>query len=96
MSQLSDEKKVHVIVHGNRQIYEQVKNMLIENNVKSENIAMASLDKAGEIGDYVAMVWPPMNAKEIIISEIVGDQAEGKGMGAWASIDQRELFRLSL
>jgi hypothetical protein len=96
MSQLSDEKKVHVIVHGNRQIYEQVKNMLIENNVKSENIAMASLDKAGEIGEYVAMIWPPMNSKEIIFSEIVGDQAEGKGMGAWASIDQRELLRLSL
>ncbi len=96
MSQLSDEKKVHVIVHGNRQIYERVKNMLIEKNVKSENIAMASLDKGGEIGEYVAMIWPPMNSKEIIFSEIVGDQAEGKGMGAWESIDQRELFRLSL
>ena len=40
MSQLNDEKKVHVIVHGNRQIYERVKNMLIEKNVKSENISL--------------------------------------------------------
>jgi hypothetical protein len=57
---------------------------------------MASLEKAGEIGEYVAMIWPPMNAKEIIVSEIAGTQSEGKGMGAWEFIDQKELFRIPL
>ncbi|MFB5599192.1 MAG: hypothetical protein ACE5SW_03065 [Nitrososphaeraceae archaeon] len=96
MSQLSDEKKIHVIVHGNRQIFEKVKNLLVEKKVKPENIGMASLDKAGELGEYVAMIWPPMNPKEIIVSEIAGTQAHGKGMGAWESIDQKELFRIPL
>ena len=57
---------------------------------------MASLEKAGEIGEYVAMTWPPMAAKEIIVSEIVGTNAQGKGMGAWGSIDQKELFRIPI
>jgi hypothetical protein len=42
------------------------------------------------------MTWPPMAAKEVIVSEIVGTNAEGKGMGAWGSIEQKELFRFSL
>ena len=57
---------------------------------------MASLEKAGEIGEYVAMTWPPMAAKEVIVSEIVGTNADGQGMGAWSSIEQKELFRFSL
>jgi hypothetical protein len=59
----------------------------------------ASLDKAGDIGDYVAMLWPPMTSKEIIVSQITGtgsDSGQGMGMGAWASITQKELFRVPL
>jgi hypothetical protein len=67
--------------------------MLIEKQLNEEKIAMASLEKAGEIGEYVAMTWPPMAAKVVVVSEIVGTNAEGKGMGAWGSIEQKELFR---
>jgi hypothetical protein len=95
MTELNNNKKIYVIVHGNRQNYDKVKSMLIEKQLNEEKISMASLDKAGEIGEYVAMTWPPMAAKEVIVSEIVGTNAEGKGMGAWGSIEQKELFRLS-
>jgi hypothetical protein len=96
MAALNNDKKIYVIVHGNRQNFEKVKSMLIEKNINKENISMASLEKAGEIGEYVAMTWPPMSAKEVIISEIVGTNAEGKGMGAWGSIEQKEIFRIPL
>ena len=96
MTALNNDKKIYVIVHGNRQHFEKVKSMLIEKNITEENISMASLEKAGEIGEYVAMTWPPMAAKEVIISEIVGTNAEGKGMGAWGSIEQKEMFRIPL
>jgi hypothetical protein len=95
MTELNNNKKIYVIVHGNRQNYDKVKSMLIEKQLNEEKISMASLDKAGEIGEYVAMTWPPMAAKEVIVSEIVGTNAEGKGMGAWGSIEQKELFRFS-
>ena len=96
MAALNNDKKIYVIVHGNRQNFEKVKSKLKEKDFNEENISMASLEKAGEIGEYVAMTWPPMAAKEVIISEIVGTNAEGKGMGAWASIDQKEIFRIPL
>ena len=96
MTTSNNNKKIYVIVHGNRQNFEKVKSKLKEKDFNEENISMASLEKAGEIGEYVAMTWPPMAAKEVIISEIVGTNAEGKGMGAWASIDQKEIFRIPL
>jgi hypothetical protein len=96
MRTLNNDKKIYVIVHGNRQNFEKVKGMLIEKNINKENISMASLEKAGEIGEYVAMTWPPMAAKDVIISEIVGTNAEGQGLGAWSSIEQKEIFRVSL
>lgn len=96
MTAIDNNKKIYVIVHGNRQHYDKVKSMLIEKQLNEEKIAMASLEKAGEIGEYVAMTWPPMAAKEVIISEIVGTNAEGQGMGAWASIEQKEIFRIPL
>jgi hypothetical protein len=96
MTAINPNKKIYVIVHGNRQNYDKVKSMLIEKQLNEEKIAMASLEKAGEIGEYVAMTWPPMAAKEVIVSEIVGTNSEGKGMGAWSSIDQKELFRFPL
>jgi hypothetical protein len=70
--------------------------MLVEKKLNEEKIAMASLEKAGDMGEYVAMTWPPMAAREVIVSEIVGTNAEGEGMGAWGSIEQKELFRFPL
>lgn len=96
MTTLNNDKKIYVIVHGIRQNFDKVKSMLIEKNINKENISMASLEKAGEIGEYVAMTWPPMGAKEVIVSEIIGTNAEGQGMGAWASIEQKEIFRIPL
>ena len=96
MTSLDNHKKIHVIVHGNRQNYDKVKTMLVEKKLNEEKIAMASLEKAGEIGEYVAMTWPPMAAREVIVSEIVGTNAQGEGMGAWGSIEQKELFRFPL
>jgi len=96
MAELNNDKKIYVILHGNRQIFENVKSKLLDNNIKEDNISMASLEKAGEIGEYVAMTWPPMGAKEVIISEIIGKNGKGKGMGAWEPIEQKEMFRISL
>ena len=53
--------------------------------------------KPGNPGDLVAMVWPPMAAKEIILSEIIDfNNSGGQGMGAWASLNKKELERFPL
>lgn len=95
MSEIDGTKKIYLIVHGQHQLLEPVKDKLA-GRFKRENMQLASLDKAGEVGEYVAMLWPPVAAKEIVVSEITGMGGSGKGMGAWSSVDQKELFRVSL
>lgn len=96
MSQIDSTKKVYLIVHGQRQLVEPVKDKLAA-RFKRENMQPASLDRAGEVGEYVAMLWPPMAAKEIVVSQITGTGGSGgQGMGAWSSVSQKELFRVSL
>jgi hypothetical protein len=96
MSQIDSTKKVYVIVHGQRNLVEPVKEKLAAAGFK--NTEMASLDKAGNAGEYVAMLWPPMAASEIMVSVITGPAEPGKsqGMGAWGSVATKEVMRLPL
>lgn len=99
---VDNSKKVYLIVHGQRNLIEAVKDRLAANKFKRENMQPASLDRAGEAGEYVAMLWPPMAPSEIVVSQITSaggnsDGGEGaRGMGAWASVSQKELFRVPL
>jgi hypothetical protein len=97
MFEIDSSRKIHLIVHGQHQLMEPTKNKLAAAKLLRENMQPASLDKAGDIGDYVAMLWPPMAPKEIVVSQIIGTGGDTKlGMGAWSSINQKELFRLPL
>ena len=89
-------KKVYVIVHGQRNLAESVKQKLAAAGFK--NTEMASLEKAGDTGEYVAMLWPPMAAKEITVSVITGPAEPGQspGMGAWGTVATKEVMRLPL
>jgi hypothetical protein len=99
---IDNSKKVYLIVHGQRNLIEAVKDRLAANKFKRENMQPASLDRAGEAGEYVAMLWPPMAPSEIVVSQITsaGGNSDGgggaRGMGAWASVSQKELFRVPL
>jgi hypothetical protein len=91
-------KAIYLIVHGQKQLEEKIREKLVSNGFKSERMQFASLDKVGETGEYVAMVWPPMSPREIIVSEIMGkhDRKDQSGMGAWTSAERNEIERISL
>ena len=95
MPEIDAMKKVYLIVHGQRNLMDAVKDKLA-GKFKRENMQPASLEKAGEVGEYVAMLWPPMAAKEIVVSQITGTGGSGKGMGAWGTVEQKEVFRVPL
>ena len=91
--------KVHVIVHGHRDLLERIISKLVLKGFRKDDILAARLDEAGRIGDYVAMAWPPVKPREVVISQIVGNnQPEEKSFapGAWEAIQQNELYRISL
>ena len=97
MSDFDNEKNVHVIVHGQRQLFETVKSRLGDTGLKTEKLVLADMNKPGNEGDYVAMLWPPMAPTEIILSQIIDfSGTNGRGMGAWATVNQKELQRIPL
>lgn len=99
MSTIDYGKAVHLIVHGQRDLIESIKQKLASLGFADDKLIPASLQKTGNVGEYVAMAWPPMHAKEIILSEITDiNQAEAKDnvMGAWSNISQKEISRIPL
>jgi hypothetical protein len=99
MSTIDYDKAVHLIVHGQRELIDSIKHKLSSLGFAEDKIVPASLQKTGNVGEYVAMAWPPMHATEIILSEITGiNQAEAKNnvMGAWSNISQKEISRIPL
>jgi hypothetical protein len=96
MSKYNTEKDVYVIVHGQKNLFETVKSKLSALGFKTDKLIPADINKTGNPGDLVAMVWPPMAPKEIILSEIIDFTGNGQGMGSWASLNQKELERISL
>lgn len=98
MSQIDATKKIYIIVHGKRDLIEPVKEKLAAAGFSKDNMVLASLEKAGDAGEYVAMLWPPMAANSIAISQIMGpaQQGQSQGMGAWGSVDLKEVLKLPL
>jgi hypothetical protein len=52
-------KTVYLIVHEQKQLLEQVIEKLVAQGFQRSNMQPASLEKSGNKGDFVAMVWPP-------------------------------------
>src|ERR1700724_1908014 len=93
-------RTVYLIVYGQKQLLEQVIEKLVAQGFQRSNMQAASLEKPGNKGEFVAMVWPSA-PKEIVVSEITRNrasesQAIGIGLGAWTSVGQKELYRISL
>jgi hypothetical protein len=60
---------------------------------------MARLDMAGNVGDYVAMVWFPSRPQEIIVSQIGENklaQLNPHAPGGWQDVQQNELYKIPL
>jgi hypothetical protein len=56
MVNLDPTRTIYLIVHSQKQLQDIVRERLVFNGFKSERMQVASLDKAGEPGEYVAMV----------------------------------------
>jgi hypothetical protein len=96
MTNYNTEKNVYVILHGQKQLFETVKTKLATFGFKNDNLIPANMNQPGNPGDFVAMIWPPMAPNEIILSEIIDFNGTGQGMGAWSSLNKKELEHIPL
>ena len=97
-SAIDSTKKVYIIVHGQRNLLEPVKEKLASAGFKKENMEMASLEKAGSAGEYCAMLWPPMAPTDITVSQVTGpsEGGQGRGMGAWGNVAMQQVSKIPL
>ncbi len=98
MTEIDSQKDVYLFLHGRMDLSDAAVGALESSGFARERIAMAAPDKAGAVGDYMAMLWSPPNPDRIKIQKITKvEPAEPKGMiGVWKGVSKDDLFEIPL
>lgn len=93
MVDIDTQKSIYLFLHGRMDLKEKAENTLTAKGFSKEKIIMASPNKVGEIGDYMAMLWRPPTPDQIKIQEITKvEQVESEGMiGLWKGVSQDDI-----
>jgi|TARA_B100001750_G_scaffold234028_1_gene234898 hypothetical protein len=98
MSDIDATKKVYLFTHGRMDLQEKSINILGSSGFSKENIILADPTKAGEVGDYMAMLWMPPNPDHIKIQRITKvEPCEPEGMiGVWKGVSKDDISEIKL
>ena len=98
MAEIDATKNVYLFTHGRQDLIEKSTNALTANGFSKEKIIMALPNKAGDVGDYMAMLWMPPNPDHIKIQKITQvEPAEAEGMiGVWKGVSKDDLFEIKI
>lgn len=98
MSEIDSEKNVYLFTHGQMDLQEKAINALQSKGFSKDKIITAMPDKVGNIGDYMAMLWPPPKPDHIKIQKITKvEDVELEGMiGLWKGVSNEDLFTIPL
>ena len=98
MADIDTTKNVYLFTHGREDLIEKSTNALVSNGFSKDKIIMADPAKAGEVDDYMAMLWMPPNPDHIKIQKIIKvDPAEPTGMiGVWAGVSKEDIFEIKI
>ena len=98
MTDIDATKNVYLFTHGRQDLIEKSTNALTENFFSKDKIIMAQQDKAGDVDDYMAMLWMPPNPDHIKIQKITKvEPAEAEGMiGVWKGVSKDDMFEIKI
>ena len=98
MTNIDATKNVYLFTHGRQDLIEKSTNALVSNGFSKDKIIMADPTKAGEVDDYMAMLWMPPNPDHIKIQKITKvESAPPEGMiGVWAGVSKEDLFEIKI
>ena len=98
MSDIDATKKVYLFTHGRMDLQEKSINILGSSGFSKENIILADPTKAGEVGDYMAMLWMPPNPDHIKIQRITKvEPCEPEGMiGVLKGVSKDDISEIKL
>jgi len=98
MADIDTTKNVYLFTHGRQDLIEKSTNALVSNGFSKDKIIMADPAKAGDVGDYMAMLWMPPNPDHIKIQKIIiVEPAEAEGMiGVWKGVSKDDMFEIKI
>ena len=91
-------RSAYLFTHGRSDLEEKAIAALVSRGFARDRIVAARPDKAGEPGDYMAMLWMPPNPDHIKVQRITAvEPAEPVGMiGVWKGVSKDDLFTVPL
>lgn len=98
MVKIDTQKDIYLFTHGRKDLQEKAIDALISKGFSKDKIIMASPNKVGNIGDYMAMLWMPPTPDHIKIQHITKvDQVKPEGMiGLWKGVSKEDIETISL
>ena len=98
MADIDNTKNVYLFTHGRSDLVEKSTDALVSNGFSKDKIVMADPQKAGDVDEYMAMLWMPPNPDHIKIQKITKvEQAEPTGMiGVWAGVSKEDIFEIKI
>ena len=98
MTDIDSSKDVYLFTHGRADLIEKSTNALTANGFSKDKIIMALPNEAGNVGDYMAMLWMPPNPDHIKIQKITKvEPAEAEGMiGVWQGVSKDDIFEIKI
>ena len=98
MTDIDTTKNVYLFTHGRQDLIEKSTNALVANGFSKDKIIMALPNKAGDVDDYMAMLWMPPNPDHIKIQKITKvEPAEAEGMiGVWKGVSKDDMFEIKI
>ena len=98
MADIDITKNVYLFTHGHQDLIEKATNALVANGFSKDKIIMALPNKAGDVDDYMAMLWMPPNPDHIKIQKITKvEPAEAEGMiGVWKGVSKDDIFEIKI
>ena len=98
MADIDSTKNVYLFTHGRSDLIEKSTSALVSNGFSKDKIIMADPKKAGDVDDYMAMLWMPPNPDHIKIQKITKvEAAKGDGMaGVWLGVSKDDIFEIKI
>jgi hypothetical protein len=98
MSEINTQKSIYLFLHGQMDLKEKAESAIIAKGFSKEKIIMASPNKVGEVGEYMAMLWRPPTPDQIKIQEITKvEEVEPEGMvGLWKGVSNNDIESIPL
>lgn len=98
MHDIDSAKTVYLFTHGQAALWDKSVEALESRGFSKDKIVKADLQKVGNTGDYMAMLWMPPNPNRIKVQIItkVEDVPPDARIGLWKGVSKDDLFEIML